>query len=368
MSLPTILLIISNKTGGGAEKIFDTLFRELKADGYNVITIYTSRNKINNRLMKFIYNYLKVVAISIRFNPFIISGLHEENFLAYLAPTRRQKILSLHSNEFPKSFLGKVHDKLYGAASNLENISLVCVSKGLQSEYERKIKGLKSLVIYNGILDFPKDPIALKGNKCRTLNTRKLKNILVVGRFVHQKNILLAIQIFEEWQKFNANIKMTIVGEGPQANEIACSIKSKNLTEKISIKPWSININQEYAQHDILLFTSKLEGFGNVIIEAISHGLYVFANDCNYGPREILFPDLGLEQNIPHDFLSNSFGTLVSYSNKDPFEKTVFVFSKAYKSFLDLKFIVSQNRKIIQFLGRFNKDKLKQDYLQLLGL
>ncbi|MDC3090368.1 glycosyltransferase [Paracoccaceae bacterium] len=368
MSFPTILLIINNKTGGGAEKIFDTLRKELKVDGYSVKIVYTSANRINNRLIRFIYNYLKVFAISIRFNPFIISGLHEENFLAYLAPTRKQKILSLHSNEFPKSFLGSIHNKLYGAASHLKKITLVCVSRGLRSEYMRRIKGFDSSVIYNGILDFPIAPVAPSNNNSTTLNIRKLKNILVVGRFVHQKNISLAIDIFEEWQKISADIKMTIVGEGPQLNEITSSIESKNLTKKILIKPWSKNINQEYAQNDILLFTSKIEGFGNVIVEAISHGLYVFANDCNYGPREILFPDLDLEESIQGGFLSNSFGTLVGYSKDDPIEKTVLDFSKAYESFLASEFIVSQNGEINQFLDRFSKDKLKRNYLQLLGL
>ena len=366
--MPTILLIINKPSGGGAEKVFTTLLGGLSAAGYLVKVVYTSQNRIKFRLIRLIYNYLKILMISIRFNPMIISGLHEENLLAYLVPTRKRKILSLHSNEFPTGLLGRVHDKLYTRASAQENTEIVCVSKGLRSNYSKRIKGFKSLVIYNGLLDYPQCPEDQRHLDRLTIKPRELTNILVVGRFVHQKNILLAIEIFAGWYKINNSIKMTIVGEGPQADDILFSIKSKNLTDKVTVKPWSNDIDEEYQQHDILLFTSKLEGFGNVIVEAMSQGLYVFSTDCNFGPREILFPELEVDDEMSASFISNSYGTMVDYSDTDPTANTVLQFSSAYESFLTSMFIDTNNLDINKFFERFSKEQLLKNYLQLLGL
>jgi len=366
--MPSILLIINKPSGGGAEKVFSTLLAGFLAAGYRVKVFYTSKSKIKFRLLRFILNYLKILVISIRFNPIIISGLHEENLLAFLAPTSNKKILSLHTNEFPKGKLGFIHNQLYKLASSRSNTELVCVSNGLKNIFCKKIEGFKSSVIYNGLLDFSKIYHSPKDINVSNYNPRELKNILVVGRFVHQKNIILAISIFEEWQKINKDLKLTIIGEGPQANQINFAIKGKGLDEKITIKPWTNRIEEEYQKHEILLFTSKWEGFGNVIIEAISQGLYVFSTDCNFGPREIIFPEMDINRKIDSSFLSNSYGTIVKYSPNDTINRSVLLFTNAYESYLTEPTYDHDDRDMHEFYERFSKAKLIKNYTQLLGL
>lgn len=64
---------------------------------------------------------------------------------------------------------------------------------------------------------------------------------------------------------------------------------------------WTLDIHSNtddmkpvYAQASILLMTSRVEGFGLVLIEGMQAGLPCVAFDCPYGPSDIITPDTGL--------------------------------------------------------------------------
>ena len=48
------------------------------------------------------------------------------------------------------------------------------------------------------------------------------------------------------------------------------------------------NIEEKYAEASILLMTSRTEGFGMVLLEAMVSGLPCVAYDCPVGPRSII--------------------------------------------------------------------------------
>ena len=68
---------------------------------------------------------------------------------------------------------------------------------------------------------------------------------------------------------------MTIVGEGPLLSDYIEYINNHKLQDKIKILGWSDNIELIYRTHNVLLFPSKFEGFGNVLVEALYCGLSV---------------------------------------------------------------------------------------------
>ena len=48
------------------------------------------------------------------------------------------------------------------------------------------------------------------------------------------------------------------------------------------------NIYEYYLKSHIFILSSKWEGFGNVIVEAMHCGLEIISSNCDYGPTEIL--------------------------------------------------------------------------------
>ena len=65
-------------------------------------------------------------------------------------------------------------------------------------------------------------------------------------------------------------------------------IKDRKLEHSITIHPFTQNITQEYLNSSILALSSNYEGFGLVLIEAMSLGVPCVSFDCPFGPSEII--------------------------------------------------------------------------------
>lgn len=92
-----------------------------------------------------------------------------------------------------------------------------------------------------------------------------------IGRFTNVKNPMLAAQSFSTLKnKTNKKFTMIMVGDG----ELFTSVQEYISNNKLDIKlvGWKTNVSNFLAASDILLLTSKNEGFGMVIAEAGWYG------------------------------------------------------------------------------------------------
>ena len=82
--------------------------------------------------------------------------------------------------------------------------------------------------------------------------------------------------------------RLWIVGEGPQRPLLERMIRQLGLTDAVQLLGFQPNPYQYMAAADVFVLSSRYEGFGNVVVEAMACGTPVVSTDCNHGPAEIL--------------------------------------------------------------------------------
>ena len=114
------------------------------------------------------------------------------------------------------------------------------------------------------------------------------KIALCVGRLTFDKQHHLLIDIWSEITKFYPDWKLRIVGSGELNDDLINKIQLHNLSSSVTIVEPTKNIITEYLNASIFLLTSRYEGFGMVLIEAMECGLPCVSFNCPSGPLEII--------------------------------------------------------------------------------
>lgn len=118
------------------------------------------------------------------------------------------------------------------------------------------------------------------------------RRVLLVGRLVEQKNFELAIRAFLLLkQRLNVPLRLTLVGEGPQKQMLSELANTLGVADEIEFAGYRRDVSDYYRASNVLLLTSLYEGFPNVLIEALHHGLPVVSVNCKSGPADILVDD-----------------------------------------------------------------------------
>lgn len=82
--------------------------------------------------------------------------------------------------------------------------------------------------------------------------------------------------------------RLTIVGGGEEKEQRERQIVALGLESSVELLPPTPQIIQEYFDSSIYVLSSRYEGFGMVLLEAMSCGLPTIAFDCKCGPKDII--------------------------------------------------------------------------------
>lgn len=120
------------------------------------------------------------------------------------------------------------------------------------------------------------------------LPSQSHKTVLAVGRLRSEKGFDL---LLEAWQLLSSKYPdwtLRIVGSGEQEQALKQQAAQLGIEKSVDWVAATPEIAQYYAQASIYCLSSRFEGFGMVLLEALSFGLPIVAFDCPIGPHEIL--------------------------------------------------------------------------------
>lgn len=114
------------------------------------------------------------------------------------------------------------------------------------------------------------------------------KRVIAVGRYVYQKGFDLLLQAWSKIEKQNQDWELCVFGDG---NREPYEQQMKELgidTSRCHLNGPTADIQKEYVNSSIFAFSSRFEGFGMVLVEAMACGLPVVSFACPCGPKDII--------------------------------------------------------------------------------
>lgn len=327
VGIRNIVFIIPEMSMGGAQRSVAKIAAEL-SERYRTHVIVFNRNY--NPRFDHMLGKAKIVSLDVSSGPGLITKL-----ISFVKRVRRLRRLKKELNtDVAISFLegadyinllskgrerviisirgSKVHDEIMRSKFFFVRRLLIsrwyrradmiiAVNEGIRKElndYYNLTKVAKR-VVYNF---YDLDEVTKQANEDVGTTTNGFFQSPVIamsGRLAIEKGQVAVARIFSQVRKTLPNIRLMLIGEGPERNAITRFCTSSGLhvsyqVPEIETDVWITgsveNVFKYLHRSTVYILNSSSEGFPNGLAEAMACGIPVMSADCPYGPAEILHP------------------------------------------------------------------------------
>lgn len=224
---------------------------------------------------------------------------------------------------------------------------IVAVSKGVGNELA-VVSGIditQITTIYNPVIPAHQSKNKKHINHLIADKNSKKKLIGYFGRLHSQKRVDVLINAFKRLCDLE-EARLLIVGDGLLKDDLEALTNQFGLHDRVTFYGFSDNPTPLMKCCKVVVLPSDYEGFGNVLVEAMSCGTQVIATDCPHGPAEIL--DGG------------TYGQLVPLDDPD-------AMATAIRRSVNESFWVNP-QKLISRADEFSVRRATDNYLDTIGL
>jgi glycosyltransferase involved in cell wall biosynthesis len=116
----------------------------------------------------------------------------------------------------------------------------------------------------------------------------------IVCRLVAQKGVFFGLRAFAQVTYHFPTAQLVIVGDGPLRVDLEAEVTALGLVTNVRFLGWRSDVSRLMTAFDLLLMPSLWEGFGLVILEAMSRQLPVVASAVSAIPEIVTHGETGL--------------------------------------------------------------------------
>lgn len=385
-----VAIIIQKLKNGGAERAAANLSKDL-SDKYNIFIITFDAQNIcydysgelidlnlpatSNILKKFIFflkRVKKVKKIKKEKNIDVAISFMEGANLVNVLSKGKEKVITSERN-LP-SFFYKRKAKLRFICNKADKIVTLSklVKKDLVENYG--ISSEKIVPIYNScdkkrLMKSSKEV----DNIIENLDRNK-RYIVTMGRLNYQKGQWHLIKAFKKVKEEIKDAELLILGKGEMEKELKELVDKLGMQKSVKFLGYLKNPHRILNYCDIFVFSSIVEGLGNVLLEALAFDKAIISTDCDAGPREILAPNTNMDKKT-NKIEYGKYGVLVpTFDEKNINKNDIFEISKKESILADAIIEMLKNEKLRKYyenntkerIKDFQPNKIKKDWINLI--
>lgn len=270
------------------------LFNNIAYETFDIPVYLVSKKTVNaSKLFKLLVTF-KALFVFNR-GDVVLSFMTKANFINILSKwiSPHKVIISERTyskRAYGETLIGKGIRWLYPHADKI-----VANSKAIRNSLiiDYGIAPEKIMTIYNGI-NLEK---FITNSESMVLSKEEkiifLKPVIIsIGRLDKYKNIDSLIRAFSKIRQGN---HLVILGDGEERKALINLTHSLNLEQVVFFLGKKDNPECFLKHASLFVLSSCVEGFPNVVLEAMACGLPVISTDCLSGPRELLAPNTNFQ-------------------------------------------------------------------------